>query len=101
MNGKDDDKQVKQVIVFGAKIAEESLATMRQRGGTWAAYVNMALDSERRGHLQFMRVGEGCTFAEPPQRMPDSSTSINWAYQYAGMVDLQTGTIGHPATVAP
>lgn len=89
------------VIVFGAQIAEESLATMRRRGGTWAAYVNMALDSERRGHLQFMRVGEGCTFAEPPQRMPDSSTSINWAYQYAGMVDLQTGTIGHPATAAP
>lgn len=82
-----------EVIVFGAQIAEESLAVMRQRGGTWAAYVNMALDSERRGHLQFMRVGEGCTFVEPPQRMPDTSTSINWAYQYAGMVNLQTGAI--------
>lgn len=81
------------VIVFGAQISEESLAVMRQRGGTWAAYVNMALDSERRGHLQFMRVGDGCTYAEPPQRMPDTPASINWAYQYAGMVNLQTGAI--------
>jgi hypothetical protein len=82
-----------EVIVFGAEICAESLATMRARGGSWAAYVNMALDSAARGHLQFLRVGEGCTFAAPPEQLPDTRESINWAYRFCGMVNLQTGAI--------
>lgn len=72
------------------------LAILRERlkpGQTWFAYQNMAMDSANLGHLQFLCCGPGCTFAEPPQRMPDTSTQINWRYVLVGTVNLETGEI--------
>jgi len=37
----------------------EPLAAMRKLGGTWAAYVNVALDSSNAGHLQYLAFGPG------------------------------------------
>jgi hypothetical protein len=71
------------------------LQILRERlkpGQSWFAYQNMALDSANLGHLQFLCCGPGCTFAEPPQRMPDT-TQINWRYVLVGRVDLVNGEI--------
>jgi hypothetical protein len=62
----------------------EALATMRERGGTWAAYVNVAMDSADLGRLQFIKYGAGC---------PDTQYGLGWKYQLAGTVDLASGTI--------
>lgn len=71
-----------------------SLAQMARRGGSWAAYENKALDSANCGHLQFLRVGEGCTYSTPPEQYPaDSSHGMGWRYCYVGMVDLSTGSV--------
>lgn len=73
---------------------EEALSQMRERGGTWAAYENQALDSHNAGHLQFLKVGEGCTFKEPPKQYPqDNANGMGWRYCYIGMVDLDTGEV--------
>lgn len=46
-----------------------------------AVYVNHALDSSDLGHTRFLKVGEGCTFAEPPERYPDTPQhGIGWRY---------------------
>jgi hypothetical protein len=72
------------------KPSRESLDQMRSRGGNWAAYENKALDSASLGHLQFLKVGSGCTFNCPPRTYP---FGIGWKYLYVGMVDLEAGTI--------
>ncbi len=71
-----------------------SLETMKQRGGRWAAYQNKALDSHNAGHMQFLKVGEDCTYKEPPARYPiDNSHGMGWRYLFVGMVDLKTGLV--------
>jgi len=72
------------------------LAILRERlktGQTWFCYQNMALDSASLGHLKFLCCGTGCTFTEPPARMPDTAQSINWRYVLVGHADLTTGEI--------
>lgn len=76
------------------EIFKPTLELLRNAGGTWAAYQNVALDSAGLGHLKFLRYGEGCTFAEPPKlRLPDTQTEINWKYYFVGLVDLERGII--------
>jgi hypothetical protein len=53
------------------------------------------MDSRSLGHIQFLCCGPGCTFAEPPKRMPDSHLGIGWRYLLVGTVNLETGEIGH------
>lgn len=74
-------------------IAPEALTSMRERGGSWTVYENKAMDSSSRGHLQFLKVGPGCTFEEPPKKMPDTPRAINWMYCFVGYVDLETGAV--------
>lgn len=72
----------------------EALQQMKDRGGSWAAYENKALDSSNCGHLQFLKVGEGCTFPTPPTMYPtDNKHGMGWRYHYVGMVDLTNGEI--------
>lgn len=75
-------------------ISKEALATMRERGGTWAAYENVALDSSGAGDLQFLRYGEGCTLMFPTEAFPtDTHVGMGWKYRFKGFVDLKTGKI--------
>jgi len=62
-------------------------------GQAWWAYQNVALDSAGLGECQYLCCGPGCTFAEPPARMPDSHLRIGWRYLLVGKVNLETGTI--------
>lgn len=76
----------------------EALQQMRERGGDWYAYQNHALDSGTVGHLQFLKVGQGCTFTSPPERYPwdtpwDTPWGMGWRYMLVGRVDLQTGDV--------
>lgn len=75
------------------KIGAEALAVMRERGGTWAVYQNHDLGHRDLGHLQFLKVGDGCTFKTAPERMPDTETHINWRYVLIGAVNLETGEV--------
>jgi len=77
-------------------ISDETLEAMkiRQMPGTrWAVYQNLAMDSSSRGHLQFLRVGDGCTHKEPPRHYPDTENGLGWKYWFIGFVDLKTGEI--------
>ena len=69
------------------------LQTLRERGGDWYAYQNVALDSAGLGGLQFLQCGEGRTYQTPPSRMPDTQHAIGWKYLLVGKVNLETGTI--------
>lgn len=72
----------------------DALEQMRQRGGSWAAYQNKVLDSANVGHMQFLKVGEDCTYKEPPPRYPmDNGHGMGWRYLFVGMVDLATGKV--------
>jgi hypothetical protein len=66
---------------------------MRERGGTWAAYQNQAMDSADFGHLQFLKYGPGCTHESAPFRFPDTAHGLGWKYRLIGNVDLTTGEI--------
>lgn len=60
----------------------EALQQMRERGGDTV------------GHLQFLKVGQGCTFTSPPERYPwDTPWGMGWRYMLVGRVDLQTGDV--------
>ena len=73
---------------------EESLETMRDRGGRWAAYQNMDMGHYNLGHLQFLQFGgPGNTFKLPPERYPDTPQAIGWRYLYVGEMNLTTGKI--------
>jgi hypothetical protein len=74
-------------------IAAETLETIRQRRGDWYAYTNVDLGSASLGHIKLLRCGEGCSFKEPPKRLPDTTQEINWRYYLTGKVDLATGKI--------
>lgn len=73
---------------------DEALDSMRQLGGTWAAYQNVALDSFGAGHLQFLKIGDGCSYQTPPEKFPyDTKAGTGWKYRFVGMVNLETGEV--------
>lgn len=74
-------------------IHSEALSAMRERGGNWAVYENHDLSSANVGHMQFLKYGEGCTYAEAPAKYPDSAHGLGWRYVYVGTVDLEAGMI--------
>ncbi len=80
-------------LLGNAKIYPTVLRTLRERGGDWFAYQNHAMDSANLGHLQFLCCGDGCTFTEPPARMPESHLGIGWRYLLVGKVNLESGEI--------
>lgn len=73
-------------------IDPDVLAEMRKRGGTWAVYRNICMDSRDLGRLQFLKFGPGCTHETPPERAPDTpSCGPGWKYRLEGTVNLSTG----------
>ncbi len=78
---------------MNTKPSLEALKQMQDRGGTWAAYQNVALDSADLGHMRFLKYGPDCTLKEPPQRYPDTAESIGWRYVYIGTVNLEAGEV--------
>jgi len=75
------------------KVEAEPLAQMRERGGSWAAYQNVAMDSSDFGRLQFIKFGLGCTHETAPEKCPDTSAGLGWKYQLVGTVNVETGEI--------
>jgi len=63
----------------------------------WYAYQNHDLGHYNIGHLQFLIVGPGCTYKEPPQHYPDTKHGLGWRYILVGTVNLESGLIleGH------
>jgi|SRR5579871_1356047 len=85
------------------KPSPETLKTMREghRPGThWAAFQAHALDSADLHALRFLLVGQGCTFATPPERYPDTQFGSGWKYILIGKVNLETGQIEAGETVS-
>ena len=81
-------------MIGNQKVAEEALVQMREMEGSWAAYQNHAMDSSDLGGLRFLRFGEGATFAEPPERYPDTpKLGTGWRHLHVGTVNLETGDI--------
>lgn len=75
-------------------IGPEALQLMKDKGGTWAAYQNVALDSANLGHFQYLKYGEDCTYKAPPNQYPkDTEAGMGWRYLYAGEVDLEKGVV--------
>ncbi len=75
-------------------IHPNTLGTLRERGGTWAAYRNEAMDHSQFSQHKYLKFGEGCGYPTPPlPRLPDTDREINWPYRYAGTVDVTTGLI--------
>jgi hypothetical protein len=73
------------------RVIPQSLRLMRARareGRRWAAYAN-----HRTGHLQFLLVGDGCTYNDGPSRYPDWAPSNCVEYLFAGHVNVDTGEI--------
>src|SRR5260370_39548455 len=81
-------------IVGSPVIDPEALQQMRNRGGRWAAYQNMALDSFEVGGLRYLQFGSvGSTFDTPPRTYPDTQLGTGWRHCLIGLVDLETGRI--------
>ena len=81
-------------LIGDAAIDLDALQTMKDRGGEWYAYQNMALDSADAGRIAFLQCGEGRTFTTPPDKHPDgTSIGPGWKYLHVGQVDLETGEI--------
>ncbi len=77
------------------EVHEEALAQMRRHGGRWAAYENQAMDSSNAGHMQFLRFGPACTYAQPPSAYPaDTVHGMGWRYVLIGEVGLNSGVVG-------
>jgi hypothetical protein len=58
-----------------------------ERGDGIAVYENVALDSANAGHKQFLSYGSPAAqfeTPEPPQRLLDIGSAINWKYQLVG-----------------
>lgn len=76
------------------EIDKEALAQMRALEGRWAVYENQLLGSANSGHLQFLKFGAECTYADPPVRYPvDNAHGMGWRYILAGEVNLETGQV--------
>lgn len=80
-------------ILGNERPTDEALATMRERGGSWACFQNHDLGASNVGHLQFIKYGPDCTFKTPPEKCPDTQHALGWRYVLVGVVDLETGDI--------
>ncbi len=85
-------------LLGDGKIDPSTLAAIKQRGGAWAAFQNVALDSSELGAVQFLRYGPECTFKAPPEALPDTRSGVGWRFRHVGFVDLTAGKI---VTVEP
>lgn len=47
-------------------------------------YQNVDMSSIDLGRLTFLKFGEGCTFAEPPEKAPDGPQGAGWRYYHVG-----------------
>lgn len=59
-----------------------------ERGDGIAVYRNQAMDSSNLGHRKFVSYGSRqaqLDTEEPPQRLPDIGSQINWPYQLEGI----------------
>ena len=78
-------------------VDEEALAIMRARnreGVRWAAYQNLVFDSTNFGSGQYLMVGPGCTYSEPPKSYPaDTKLGLGWKFELMGFVDLDKGEV--------
>lgn len=91
-------------LLGGDKTDAHALYQMRLKGGIWAAYQNQDLGSSNIGHLQFLKIGPGCTHLDAPSKYPaDTAWGMGWRYLLVGYVDLGTGAIGQarPEPQAP
>lgn len=80
--------------LVGLTIDPATLAQMRDRGGKWAAYQNMAFDSFEVGGLRFLQFGSANnTFQTPPRIHPDTQLGTDWRHCLIGLVDLEAGKI--------
>jgi hypothetical protein len=70
-----------------------ALVQMQKRGGQWAAYQNVAMDSAGLGLVQFIKYGPGCTHETPPAHCPDTSAGLGWKFVHVGFADLTAGII--------
>lgn len=80
-------------LIGNPTIDAEALKQMRERGGSWAIYQNVALDSADLGNLRFLQVGPSNTFKEAPERYPDTQFGVGWRYVHVGFVNLAIGAI--------
>ncbi len=81
-------------LIGDAQIPVETLAVLRQRGGKWAAYQNVGMDSANLGHIQFLKFGLGCTYSAPPEQyLADTAAGAGWRYRHVGFVDVAGGLI--------
>lgn len=85
---------------MGKAVHPEALAQMRRldrEGSYWGAYENCALDSANAGHMQFLHIGEGCTYPTAPEQYPaDTVHGMGWRYRLVGVVDLESGEVVEP-----
>jgi hypothetical protein len=80
-------------LLGDGKIHPQTFEAIRQRGGAWAAYQCVALDSSQLGAVQFLKYGPDCTFKAPPEAMPNTPAGIGWKFRHVGFVDLASGQI--------
>ena len=80
-------------LLGDGKIHPQTFAAISRRGGKWAAYQCVALDSSQLGAVQFLKYGPDCTFKAPPEAMPDTPAGIGWKFRHVGFVDLASGQI--------
>lgn len=71
----------------------EALEQMQKIGGEWFAYQNADFKHPQFGHLKFLKCGKGCTYEQPPMRLPDTSQDLNWRYYLRGTLNLETGEV--------
>lgn len=81
------------ITAKNADVAEGPLKSMRTRGGQWACYENSAMDSASFGERLYLQYGKDCTHETPPVHGPDGEHGLGWKYRFAGLVDLETGTV--------
>ena len=75
------------------EVHPDAIDTCRRRGGKWAAYTNIAMDSADFGGIRLLKYGPGCTYETAPDKYPDTSAGPGWKYAPAGFLDLRSGLI--------
>jgi len=93
-------------LIGDVKIDNSALTQMQLLGddgkNRWYAYQNHDMGSPTLGHVKFLRCGPDCGIKEAPKgTLPDfqnkgpgtAPSTINWRYQYVGVVNIETGEI--------
>jgi hypothetical protein len=71
-------------------IEAETVRTLKERGGSWAIYQNLALDSCNAGQVVCLRFGPECTMKEAPDPMPDTPQyGPGWKYRLQTTVQAE------------